>query len=156
MYIDNIASQLQVFLYSVGFGFILGLVYDLFRIFRVFVIKNSKAIPMQDIAYFLLCAILTFVFLLVVNNGRFRFNIFAALVTGFTAYYLTLGRFSVGFAVAVSKRINSIISGFSIILTAPYRLAAEFLGKIYRKRAVNFKNIKISRKKAKKTLENKE
>lgn len=156
MYIENISFQLQVFLSSVGFGFILGLIYDIFRIVRVLVIKNSKAIPVQDIAYFLICGILTFVFLLVVNNGRFRFNILVALVTGFFIYYLTLGRFSVSVAVSFSKKIKGIINVFSMIITAPFRHSADLFLKLFRKWPVNFKNIKKFRKKGKKTLENKE
>ena len=156
MYIDNISSQVQIFLYSVGFGFIIGLLYDILRIIRVLVIKNSKAISVQDIAYFLLCAILTFIFLLVVNNGRFRFNTLVALVTGFFAYYFTVGRFFVNIAVAFFKKIEIIIILISKVITAPFVLAADIIGKIYRKHADNFKNIKISRKKGEKTLENKE
>lgn len=156
MYIDNISSQLQVFLYSVGFGFILGLIYDIFRIVRVLIIKNNKAIPVQDIAFFSLCAIFTFVFLLVVNNGRFRFNILVALVSGFCVYYLTLGRISVDCITALVKKSNRIITIFSRIITAPYRVVFALMGKTYRKLPENFKNIKNSRKKGKKTLENKE
>lgn len=156
MYIDDISSQVNVFLFSVGFGFILGLIYDIFRIIRILVIKNNKAIPAQDIAYFLLSAILTFVFLLVINNGRFRLNILVALVAGFSAYYITLGSFSVDLVVIFFKKIKEKINNFSRLITAPYRFIISLFGKTYRKIPKNIKNIKISRKKASKTLENKE
>lgn len=156
MYIDDISSQLQVFLYSVGFGFILGAVYDVFRILRVLIIKNNKAVPVQDIVYFLLSSVMTFVFLLVINNGKFRFNILLALITGFAVYYLTLGRFSLNFAVSSTKKIKGIFNAIARVISAPYLLVLALFGKTCRKLPENFKNIKFSRKKAEKTLENKE
>ncbi|MBR4051387.1 MAG: spore cortex biosynthesis protein YabQ [Clostridia bacterium] len=156
MYIDDISSQLQVFLYSVGFGFILGFLYDIFRIVRVLVIKNNRAIPVQDIAYFLLCSVLTFVFLLVVNNGRFRFNILIALVSGFAVYYLTVGRFTLDLVVISARKLFIVFNTVSRLITVPYRLVLKLFGKTYRKLPENIKNIENSRKKAPKTLENKE
>lgn len=156
MYIDDISSQLNVFLYSVGFGFILGFIYDIFRIIRILVIKNNKAIPIQDIAYFLLCAVLTFVFLLVVNNGRFRFNILVALVLGFAVYYLTLGRFVLNWVVFTARKIHIVIFSISRLITVPYRFVLKIFGKTYQKVPEKIKNIENSRKKASKTLENKE
>lgn len=143
-------------MYSVGFGFILGLIYDFFRILRILIIKNSKAVPVQDIVYFLLCAMLTFVFLLVINNGRFRLNIFVALVSGFTVYYLTLGKFSVDFVVSIVRKIISIINTIARVITAPYLFVLALFRKTYHKLPENFKNIEFSRKKAEKTLENEE
>ena len=141
---------------SVGFGFILGLIYDIFRLIRVLIIKNSKAVIAQDVIYFLLCAVLTFVFLLVINNGRFRFNILLALVIGFVVYYVTLGRFVGAATVFFVKRIKKALYFFAGIITAPYRLVMVLYAKITRKLPKNYKNIKFSRKKAEKPLENKE
>ncbi len=156
MYIDDISSQLQVFLYSVGFGFILGFIYDIFRIVRTLIIKNNNAVPVQDIVYFLLCAVLTFLFLLVVNNGNFRFNILVALILGFAVYYLSLGRFFADFVISFSKRIIKSANVIAGLITTPYRFVAALFEKIYRKLPENLKNIKNSGKKAPKTLENKE
>ena len=144
MYIDNISSQLQVFLYSIGFGFILGSVYDFFRIYRAMTTKKNKSIPVQDILFFLICSIITFMFLLVVNNGKFRLNIFVAMVTGFSVYYLTVGRFSINIIVLASKRIKIIINTISMIIIAPFRAITNLFGKIYLKCAYIFKNINIS------------
>ena len=156
MYINDISSQLQVFLYSVGFGFILGIIYDIFKLFRLLIIKNNRAVPIQDIAFFLLCAILAFVFLLVVNNGIFRFNILVALVAGFTVYYLTLGRFSVHLTISFIKNVKLIINSLARVITAPCFLILSLFKKTNIKLPEKFINIKFSRKKAKKTLENKE
>lgn len=156
MYIDNISSQIQVFLYSVGFGFILGFFYDLFRIIRVALIRTNKAVTAQDILYFLLSAVITFMYLLVINNGKMRFNILLALFFGFTAYYFTLGRFVLSLVVFTAKKFKHYIISLAKLLTTPYRLAISLFGKSFKKMPENFKNIKKSRKKAEKTLENKD
>lgn len=156
MYIEDISAQLNVFLYSVGFGFLLGLLYDILKIIRVLIIKSNRAVIIQDVVYFLLCSLLTFLFLLVVNNGKFRFNVFVALAFGFFVYYLTLGRFSVGFVVSIAGKCKKTLNTVARIITLPYRFIMVTFGKLHLKLPEKLKNIKISQKKAKKTLENKE
>ena len=155
MYIDDISIQINVFLYSLGFGFFLGLIYDIFRLTGT-IIKRNKTVFLQDILYFLLCSLLTFFFLLVVNNGKFRINILIALVSGFYIYYLTLSKSILNFFINFIRSIRSIIVSVSRVLTIPIRLILDIFVKSNRKTHKKLKNIEISRKKAIKPLENKE
>lgn len=156
MYIDNTSLQLQVFLCSLGLGFIFGLVYDFFRAFRILIIKNNKYIPAQDIAYFFICSIITFVFLLVINNGILRLNILIAFLSGFAIYYFTISRFIINLLIISFKKFRTIINAISQLITVPFHFMILLFGKIHLKAPEIFKNIKKSRKKAEKTLENQE
>lgn len=155
MYIDDISIQINVFLYSLGFGFFLGLIYDIFRLTGL-IIKRNKTVFIQDILYFLLSSFLTFFFLLVVNNGKFRINILIALVSGFYIYYFTISKSVVNFLIKCIRSLRGIIVSFSRVLTFPFSLILDIFVKSYRKKHKKIKNIEKSRKKAIKTLENKE
>lgn len=149
MYIDNISVQVTVFLYSVGFGFFLGFLYDIFKLIRITVIKNNKAVLLQDIVYFILSAFLTYIFLMIINSGRFRLHVFFALVCGFTVYYLTVGRMFIGFSLFILKKIRKLFIVFSAFITAPARLIISAFGKIMKKKP-------FSLKKPEKNLKNKQ
>ena len=51
MYIDSLAYQTREFMYAYGFGFILGIVYDLTRIIRLLMYKGKKKVFIWDIIY---------------------------------------------------------------------------------------------------------
>lgn len=81
---------MNIFLLSIVFGFALGFIYDLFRIPRIIYNVSTKMIFCQDITYFFICGILTFLFVLVVNCGKLRFFIAAGETIGWCVYNLTV------------------------------------------------------------------
>ncbi len=85
-------QQLNELFLSCGMGFLLGAFYDVFRLIRLIMKPGAKAIFFQDLAYFLISAIVTFLFALAVMDGELRFYLFFGLAVGFAAYYFTIGR----------------------------------------------------------------
>ncbi len=137
MYIDDISSQVQVFLYSVGFGFLLGLLYDLFKTVNKFVFRTDNAVFIQDVLYFVLVSFLSFVFLLVVNDGKFRLHIFAAFLLGFGVYYLTMGRFFFGLVVLTYRKLKRIFNTTSMIILSPFFPVFSIFKKLWKSKAKN-------------------
>ncbi len=77
------AQQLSVLLWSLLFGVCLGAVYDLLRAFRIFVQCSAVAVLFQDLIYFLVSALASFLFIFEVNDGTVRlFILFAFFVGG--------------------------------------------------------------------------
>lgn len=150
MYIDDNGFHIQVFLMSVGFGFIVGTLYDMCRFLRMVFIKNNKAVFLQDILFFAVSAVLTFLFLLTVNGGRFRFYIFLALVLGFAVYYFTLGRLMITFGEKALRKIKHFFEFLGRIVSAPFRLFLKPFGKLRKKLRKSLsnhtKNLKIKSK----------
>lgn len=70
MYMLTIADQTRLFLLALGLGFLLGIVYDLFRVVRMAFTMRRVGVFIQDVLFFLTCAAATFLFLLAVNQGR--------------------------------------------------------------------------------------
>lgn len=112
----SVAGQTIDFLLACLFGMALGAFYDVFRIIRVAVRCGKAAIFIQDAVFWLLCALSTFMFLLIESSGQVRFFMIFGELIGATVYYLTLGR-------AVMKCAAAIISAI--------KTALRFLHKIF-------------------------
>ncbi len=97
-------------LYAVLIGMALGVIYDVFRIIRMWVsvpgiISDRKkekehkstffvntVVFICDILFFLITAVISAIFIFHVNNGRIRGIALAGSLLGFVAYYNTVGR----------------------------------------------------------------
>lgn len=88
-----IISQVTVFLFAMLLGAFLSLFFDGFRILNVVLKLNLKRIFFEDITYFILSAIITFMYILVMNSGEIRFYIIFGEAIGWLIYRATLGKF---------------------------------------------------------------
>ncbi|PKM62591.1 MAG: hypothetical protein CVU97_04560 [Firmicutes bacterium HGW-Firmicutes-21] len=95
-----------LFFYSIANGILLGLIYDFFRISRMFFLKNKIIIFFEDLLFCLICAV-TFILLFYnFSFGQMRAYAFVSGIGGFCAYYFTLGRFTR----AVCERVYAFMS----------------------------------------------
>ena len=88
---QSVTVQTMIFACSCILGAGLGILYDVFRIIRMVINSKSVAIFVEDVIYFILSGIITFVFVLKINSGESRFYILAGEGIGWIAYHLTLG-----------------------------------------------------------------
>ena len=91
IYSLSLAEQTKGFLLSLGFGFIMGLFYDAFRILRICISKSRKLVLPFDLVYFLLLGFCSYIFFLVVNEGDIRTFLIVGEGVGFASYYFSLG-----------------------------------------------------------------
>lgn len=101
-----LASQLQGFYISIGVGVLLGLFYDVFRIFRTVFRSEKRAVFFQDLFYMICAAFVTFLTALGVNYGDVRFYILAGEAIGWCAYYLTVGMVTIRVFCFVSRVLH--------------------------------------------------
>ena len=86
------AHQALTFLYSIGFGSIICLYYDVFRSLRRAVSFSNFAIALQDLFFWILSAFTTFIFLLVRCNGEIRFFVIMGEALGFFLARATISK----------------------------------------------------------------
>lgn len=115
-------TQTLIFFRSLWLGALLGMMYDLFRIFRIAVPTPNFAAVAEDILFFLLSAFLSFGFILSVNYGQVRFFILLGEGLGFLLYYLMVGP-------VVMKSVKKIISAAKKVLLFLWKIT---LGPILR------------------------
>ena len=98
------AEQTEIFFCSVGFGFLLGILYDVFRIFRLVISRAKSFVLFMDLLYFAVCSVLVFCFMLVTDSGRVRLYTAGGQLIGWLIYYFSSG--------AVVIRLTSSLTAF--------------------------------------------
>ncbi len=139
-YIQGLSSQTEIFLLSLGFGFLLGILYDLFRTLRLIISNSSGFTVFADVMYFLVCAFLVFCFNLVVDSGKIRLYVLLGDLLGWLIYYFSFGEISVKLGnkgVTSAKRFCRVISvsflKFGSRIKRRFGKSASFFQKIIRK-----------------------
>ena len=110
-----------------GLGFLLGAFYDVFRVIRLLMRPSAKEVFFQDLLFFALSSVVTFLFALAVTGGELRFYLFLGLVTGFMAYYFTIGRAVMRCAKSVIAAILWLWHGLWKAIFFPFRLLWKLL-----------------------------
>jgi spore cortex biosynthesis protein YabQ len=143
----SIAQQTIAFLTACLFGMALGAIYDIFRIFRIAIPCGKIAVFIQDIIFWIICATLSFLFMLYTNTGEIRaFYIFGELL-GFCIYYFTIGILVFKSAKAVTQFIKKLLRLFARFVLKPiWQLVLIIIRLIY-KLSIKIKN--FMKKKAK-------
>ncbi len=145
VYIQGVAEQTRIFLLSVGFGFLLGVLYDFFRTVRLIISDSKGFVLFMDLLYFLVCTFLNFCYILAVDFGKIRFYVIFAEILGWLIYYFSFG----AVAIRVSRFVSKGIRGFFKLLCRPFNAVFKKIKALYGK-IINI-NKKIIRKNAKKT-----
>lgn len=117
----SLATQTKSFLLSLGLGFIMGLVYDAFRIIRLSVSDKKIAIIITDILFSIIFCLCFFIFLITVNEGQFRFYLLLGTGIGFAIYYFSVGAIIFSFIRMLTDFIKKWTKRFFAVLLFPFR-----------------------------------
>lgn len=117
----SLAVQTRSFLLSLGLGFVLGIIYDIFRIIRLCISSKKFIVILFDVLYCTLACLLFFMFLLTVNEGQFRLYLLMGAGVGFAVYYFSLGAIIFSFSEFLTNFIKKRIKRFFAVLLFPFR-----------------------------------
>lgn len=121
-----IAGEALLFLSSCLLGGAFGVVYDCFRVLRLFIPTGEKLAFMEDGIFFLLITIVNFLFFLSRTYGKLRVFLLIGELLGFLVYYLTAGRAVFFLMFHLSRGVKRACSGF-------LHICAKLFGIITRK-----------------------
>lgn len=142
----SLASQTRGFLLSLGFGFIMGIFYDLFRIIRISISKGKIATIISDILYCIFLCFSLFLFYLTINEGEIRLYLLLGAGAGFCVYYFSLGVIIFSFSERIISTIKKIFIKIFKTLSFPFVFMfgklRKLFNKIFAKQRKNTKNIK--------------
>lgn len=139
MYSSDI-FQLNIFLYSVGFGFLSALVYDVFKAVQTCFFYSYKGLFIKDIFYSLTFSYLCFVFMLSVNNGKVRIYLVLGVILGFFCWFVSLSVLFLKYFECLIKWLKSIIFLISRTITFPIRLFFSIVTEKILKKSLNYKD----------------
>ena len=133
--------QLSIFLNFLLTGFIIGILFDIFRILR----KSFKNVDwityLQDILFWILTAIILLYSIFTFNNGILRGYIFLSIISGIIIYLLTISKYFILIFVKILKIILYPIKIFinfvqKQILLPIYSFAKNIYFKTYKKSTI--------------------
>jgi spore cortex biosynthesis protein YabQ len=105
-----LARQTVTFGYACLLGAALGAVYDLFRLLRIARAPRRGVVFVQDLVFFLFCAVATFLFLLIQNEGVIRAFLLIGELLGAIIYSLTLGGLMMRAGVRVLHAVKKLLA----------------------------------------------
>lgn len=142
----SLATQTKNFLLSLGFGFIMGIFYDLFRIMRTSISNGKIVTIVSDILYCIFLCFSLMLFCLTVNEGEIRLYLLLGSLAGFFVYYFSLGVIIFSFSEKFILAIKKIIKSFLNVFLYPFKLVFRIFRKLFNKASLksrkNTKNIK--------------
>lgn len=102
-------TQFNIFINFILTGFIIGILYDVFRILR----KSFKTLDIvtyiQDIIFWILTGIILLYSIFTFNNGELRGYIFIGILSGVVLYMLLISKYFICVTVKFIKFIKKII-----------------------------------------------
>lgn len=106
-------SQITGFIFSCVLGVVFCLLYDLFRAFRLVKAHKTIFVFLEDILYFSLASVITFLFLLSITNGEIRGYILFGIALGFFAANFAVSRFFLAVTTKLFCLFKRAFKGFS-------------------------------------------
>ncbi len=108
-YTEPLINQISRFFTSIGFGFILCVLYIAVKaLFRVFG-KGKASVMASDGVFVVLVSIMSFFFMITANNGQVRLNLVMGQLIGGLVLYFSLGRYVLKLLYIISDVVNSVI-----------------------------------------------
>ena len=129
-----VCQQIQLFVYSVLCGIIIGILNEPFRFLRYAGFNSKTEVFIQDIIFMSANAIITFFFTLCFNKGDVRFFILFGELAGFLLFRYSIGMLTgyvFGFIFFVIKKISvAVKSFFSFMLSKLYKTIRFILSRL--------------------------
>ena len=104
-----LAEQTLFFLEAILLGFSFGLLYDALRITRVALPTPGWVLFLEDVFFFMVCAVGTFFFLMRAIDGQVRFFILIGEILGLVIYFNSLSILVMGVSQAVIRFIKAVL-----------------------------------------------
>ncbi|MDR1564135.1 MAG: spore cortex biosynthesis protein YabQ [Oscillospiraceae bacterium] len=149
----DIALQNNLFLQALLLGAGIGVLYDFFRLLRIILPAKIVLVFIQDVIFWVITAVATFLFMLVQNGGVIRGYLLIAELAGALIYYFTLGALFIGVSRWIAEKIRKTCSFIFIKLIKPLvnivKTPVVYLVKSTRKLINDNKLAKKSKKKSK-------
>lgn len=105
-YSEPLINQIYRFLLAVGFGVIMGIVYEVLTVIKTLLGNGKRTVFFRDIVFSVLFTVLSFFFMLIYNEGEMRFNLIVAQLTGVISFHIAFGKRIISPVVAAQEKIS--------------------------------------------------
>ena len=123
----SMTGQAWLFLSTVMVGAAIGLLFDIFRIFRKTARHSGLAVQLEDLFFWVAATGLTFYYMLHRNYGEIRPFAMVGIVIGGVLYFATISKWVLIVFVAVVNYIKKVVTVAFRIILMPLRIIAAWL-----------------------------
>lgn len=134
-----VTEQSLLFLTSVQIGILMGVLFDLIRIFRKIIRHPNFFVQIEDMLYWIVCGFIGFYMLYICNYADVRPYIFIGIILGGILYFATFSIVFMKIATLVIFYIKALIRKLIKLLLIPLkgllrvmRIPLKYIGKQYR------------------------
>ena len=142
----TINEQVFLFLTCIQTGIIMGMLYDLIRIFRKIIHHPNWMVQIEDLLYWLTCGCFAFIMLYWENYGQIRVFVFAGILIGSVLYFLTFSIIFMKIASWLIFWLKKIVNYLIKLVLAPIRCIIRILNLPYQYIRKLFTNLNKYRK----------
>ncbi|HPT78392.1 MAG TPA: spore cortex biosynthesis protein YabQ [Candidatus Atribacteria bacterium] len=123
-------NQAYVFLATVYAGFVMGFIYDLFRMIRHITKPGKFITAVLDLLFWVIMGLLAFAVIFYVNYGEVRIYTIIGLAMGWALYALTLSPVIFRVMLFIYKGISWVWAQAVKVMLWPFRLAGRVIGRL--------------------------
>lgn len=116
------SNQAVVFLWTVLAGVLIGMVYDLFRVFRKLTRPSNIVVFVQDIIFWIIVSLILFAILYISNDGAVRVYTFIGAALGAVFFFLTISPMFIKIAVNTIRLLRYSLKVTMRVLSFPILL----------------------------------
>lgn len=126
-----ITTQTNLFLIFIVNGFLIGLLFDFFRILRKTFKTNDLMTYIEDILFWILTGCIILYSIFIFNNGEIRLFLFLGILLGILLYMLFLSSHIIKVNVTIINFLKKIIGSMLNILLTPLRYIYQIIRKLF-------------------------
>ena len=126
-----ISGQAYLFLIFTLNGFIIGLLFDFFRILRKSFKTADWITYIEDILFWVLTGLLVLYSIFIFNNGEIRLFMLLGIFIGITLYMLILSSYIIKINVFIIGKIKNVEKSVCKFLLYPIKIIAKVRYNIY-------------------------
>ncbi len=130
MYGVDLSVQLTNLMPAFGAGFLMAFVYDVVCFLRLCVFRGKIFLFITDMVYCIFCTVFSFLLVLSVNYGQFRFYLLLAQILACVVYRLTLGKLIMIIIRRFSSVLNAVFKKMSLPFISVGKMFVNFLKKL--------------------------
>ena len=126
-----ILNQAYIFLIFVINGFLIGILFDIFRILRKSFKTKDIITYIEDILFWILTGLLLLYSIFTFSNGELRLYMFLGVFIGCILYMIIISQYFIKINVKIILFTKGIVYKIFYILTFPMRILLKILKNFY-------------------------
>lgn len=117
----NLIDEFYIFLFAINYGLIIGVIYDLYRVFRHYSKPRKILSIVEDLILWLIITLVFFMFLVKNTDGIIRGFVIVGFLIGCIFYLKVISKYNFPLLMKIFKLILSVISEIMGLILYPFR-----------------------------------